>query len=199
MEMVSRMFNSEFDRSLWLMIISDKNNRYNIINFIKSIPNDLFYFMDIELDKYMKYEESNVGILDRGDICLRGECKSRFNGKYSFIIDMIQNSLTITKSIFVNNQYKKEFEIVLFAKSRYNNVDLFSSQLLGNIVNYNNENKSEYGLIDGILGKMVVCSDNNGGKKYKRIGNISEKMELENIFNRNNLVRVKKNSVRRGY
>lgn len=188
------MFNSEFDRSLWLMIISDKNNRYNIINFIKSIPSDLFCLMDIELDKYMKYEESNIGILDRGDICLRGECRARFNSKYSFIIDMIQNSLTITKSIFVNNQYKKEFEIVMYAKSRYNNIELFNSQLLGNIVNYNNDIKSEYGLIDGILGKMVVCSDNTGGKKYKRIGKISERMELENLFDRNNLIRVRKKS-----
>ena len=105
---------------------------------------------------------------------------------------MIQNSLTITKSIFVNSQYKKEFQIVLYAKSRYNDVDLFSTQLLGNIFNYDNANKFEYGLIDGILGKMVVCSDNSGGKKYKRISNISDRMNLENLFNRNNLVRVRR-------
>ena len=188
------MFNSEFDRSLWLMIISDKNNRYNIINFIKSIPSDLFCLMDIELDKYMKYEQSNVCILDREDICLYGECNSRFDGKYSFVIDMISNSLTITKSIYVNEHYKKEFEIVMYAKSRYNNTDLFSSQSLGNIVNYSDNIKSEYELIDGILGKMVVYSDNGSLKKYKRVSKISERMQLENIFDRNNLVRVRKNS-----
>jgi len=192
MEMIIEMFNNEFDRSLWLMLISDKNNRYNIINFIKSIPNDLFCIMDIELDKYKKYEESNIDILDRGDICLYGECNSRFNGKYSFVIDMICNSLTITKSIYINEHYRKEFEIVMYAKSRYNNDDVFDSQLLGNIINYNDEIKSEYELIDGILGKMVVYSDNGSMKKYKRIGKISERMELENIFNRNNLVRVRK-------
>ena len=98
------MFNSEFDRSLWLMIIGDKNNSYNIINFIKSIPSELFNLIDIELDKYMKYEQCNISILDREDICLYGECNSRFNGKYFFVIDMIQNSLTITKSIYVNEK-----------------------------------------------------------------------------------------------
>ena len=125
--------------------------------------------MDIELDKYMKYEQSNVCILDREDICLYGECNSRFDGKYSFVIDMISNSLTITKSIYVNEEYRKEFEIVMYSKSRYNNIDSFSSQLLGNIVNYSDDIKSEYELIDGILGKMVVYSDNGSLKKYKRV------------------------------
>lgn len=186
------MFNSEFDRSLWLMIISDKNNSYNIINFIKSIPSELFKLIDIELDKYMKYEQCNISILDREDICLYGECNSRFNGKYSFVIDMIQNSLTITKSIYVNDHYRKEFEIVMYAKSRYNDVELFNTQLLGNIVNYTDDIKSEYELIDRIFGRMVVCSENGSLKKYKRIGKISEGMQLENIFNRNNLVRIRK-------
>ena len=186
------MFSEEFDRSLWLMLISDKNNREDIINFIRSVPKELYEQMSIQLEKYKNYEECNVDILDREDICLYGSCNGKYDLKYLFVVDMIQNSLTISVGSNMDMNFIKSYEITLYAKSRYNSVDLFSSQLLGNVVNHTDGVRTEYELIDGLLGRMVVYSNNGGLKKYKKVSRNEDNLQLDNLFNNHSVSRVRK-------
>lgn len=186
------MFSQEFDRSLWLMLISDKNNREDIISFIKYIPDDLYEQIYIHLDKYRNYEECNVSISNREDICLYGSCYGKYNEKYSFIVDTAQNSLTISMGIERNGTFMKAFEITLYAKSSYNSTDALDKQFLGYVVNYTDETKTEYELIDGKFGKIVVYSNNRFLKKYKKVNKNSENVELDKLFEKNGFSRTKK-------
>lgn len=186
------MFSQEFDRSLWLMLISDKNNREDIINFIKSIPNELYKQIRIQLDKYEKYEQSDINILDREDICLYGSCNGKYDLKYYFVIDMIQNSLTISMGSNRDMNFIKSYEIILYAKSRYNNVELFNTQLLGNIINHTDDIKTEYELIDGLFGRMVVYSNDGSLKKYKKVTRNTDNLQLDNLLNNRGISKVRK-------
>ena len=186
------MFSEEFDRSLWLMLVSDKNNREDIVNFIRSIPKELYQQIYIQLEKYKEYEDCDIDILDREDICLYGSCNGKYNSKYFFIVDMIQNSLTISMGSNRDMNFIKSYEITLYAKSRYNSVDLFSSQLLGNIINHTDDVKTEYELIDGLLGKMVVYSNNGSLKRYKKVSKNVDSLQLDNLLNDRGISRVRK-------
>jgi len=42
---------NDFDRTLWLMLISDRKNRNDIGEFIKNVPKDLLERIHLELDK----------------------------------------------------------------------------------------------------------------------------------------------------
>lgn len=186
------MFSEEFDRSLWLMLVSDKSNRDDTINFIRSIPNELYQQICIQLQRYKQYEEENIDILDREDICLYGSCNGKYGLKYLFIVDMIQNSLTISVGSNSDMNFIKSYEITLYAESRYNSVDLFSSQLLGSIINYTDDVKTEYEIVDGLLGRMVVYSNNGGLKRYKKVSRNIDNLQLDNLFNNRGLGRVRK-------
>ena len=52
------VINSSFDRSLWLMLACDRKNRYDIADFIRNIPNDLFERIYVELKMCSKRDDS---------------------------------------------------------------------------------------------------------------------------------------------
>ena len=56
------IFNSEFDKSLWLMIKGDIKNRKKIVDFVKSIPYELILDIRDNLVEYDKYKMDNIGI-----------------------------------------------------------------------------------------------------------------------------------------
>ena len=186
------MFNQEFDRSLWLMLVSDKNNREDMINFISCLPNELYEQINIQLDKYKDYEERNVYLFEREDTCLCGNCLGKFNEKYSFIIDMVENSLTIIMGIEREDIFMKAFEVTLYAKSRCNDIDILDEQLLGYVINHTDGIKTKYVLVDTLFGKMVMYSGNGIFKKYKRIEKNSENMDLSILFDKTGISKVRK-------
>jgi len=51
------IINSGFDRTLWLMLACDRKNRYDIADFIKNIPEDLFERIYEELEKCPKNDD----------------------------------------------------------------------------------------------------------------------------------------------
>lgn len=186
------MFSQEFDRSLLMMLFTDKNKRKNIINFIKYLPNELYVKLYIQLDKYQKYEDNNVDIFDREDFCLYGEYIMGNNIKYSFIIDMVQKSLTITYSSLLNNNLNKHYEITLFDNSRYNNNEFLGKQLLGSFLDCEKNMKTEYEFISTKIGNMIVYSDNGFFKKFKRVNDELENIDLYNYLNEFCYIRTRK-------
>ena len=68
------MFSEEFDRSLWLMLVSDKNNREDIVNFC-SIKG--FSVSDMEIDIIYNFIQKNYNdLLNKNDkILLELKCK----------------------------------------------------------------------------------------------------------------------------
>lgn len=188
------IFSKELDESLWLMLESDKKNRRKVSEFLKAVPSELYEQISIQLDKYREYEDSGIDILERDTICLYGNCLDQNNYKYSFIVDMINHSLSISKSFFRENEYVKQFELTMYAKSRYNSVDVFGRQMLGSIYESGMSGKYEYDLVDMLFGKMIICSYDNNIKKYKRvkINDILDDIRIEDLSSKKGNSRVKK-------
>ena len=46
------MFSEEYDRTLWLMLVSDKLGRDSLVNFIKDIPSECYSEIHGMIDKY---------------------------------------------------------------------------------------------------------------------------------------------------
>ena len=194
------IFSEELDKSLSLILESDKKNRDKIKCFIENIPASLFQQIYDKLEEYREYESRNLDIFDLDDLCLHGECNyydNRF--KYSFVIDLVSNTLSIINCMLINGDYKDNTELTLYMGSRYNNVDVFGRQYVGSFTNYITKSKIEYDLINTLLGLMVEysCFDykrmSEGLKKYKRVNTNTINCKLE-LSNKDSLCRVKKMS-----
>ena len=192
------IFNEELDKSLCLMLESDKKNKEHIECFINSIPSEVYQQIYDKLREYEEYECGKLDIFELDNLCLYGECnyyEGRF--KYSFVIDMVDNSLKITKNMLISGEYKDYAELTLCMGSRYNDVNVFGRQYIGSYTNYVTKNKTEYNLISTLIGLMVEysCYDykkmSEGFKKYKRVNLDLILMEL-NLSNDRGLSRVRK-------
>ena len=169
------IFNKKLDESLRLIIGSDGKRRDKVISFIKSIPSELFDQIYIQLEKYEEYEKNSVDIFDREDYCLKGECVNNYDKKYTFVIDMFDESITIAryvssslnKFLQIDDGYTKTFEITLYAQNRYNNIDNFDEQRLGRIFNSVQNISIDYKVIKTIIGNMITYLDDYGFRKYQ--------------------------------
>lgn len=197
------IFNKELDESLRLMLESDRKRRDKIINFVLSIPDDLYQKIYVELSKYNEYEQNNIDLFDREDFCLSGETINTNNCKYSFVIDMIENSITISRykieddmkrSMNAEDGCEKVFEITLYASTRYNNISNFKYQKLGKFIDNITGIDVEYDLKSTKFGNMVTFLDDIGFRKYQKVNCKENNIELD----RESLCKTKtKNRVRR--
>lgn len=191
------IFNKELDKSLWLILESDKKNRDRIKCFVESIPNDLYQQIYNKLDEYSEYEKGHLNMFDLDDFFLKGECLGYLNKKYSFVIDIVGNSLSITESMLINGKFKDLIELTLFMGSRYNSVEISGRQSIGSFTNYVTKNVVNYDLINTLLGLMIEysnydyrkCAD--GFKKYKRI-NTNLIVDELNLSSKEGITRVRK-------
>ena len=179
------IFNEELDKSLYLILESDNKNRENIKCFVESIPSEVFKQIYDKLEEYKEYENGNLDIFELDDLCLHSECNYYDNGfKYSFVIDMVAKSLSITRSMFVNGGYKDNAMLTLCMGCRYNDVNVFGRQYIGSFTNYITKNNTEYDLISTLIGLMVEYSTydykrmSERFKKYKRVNLNSNSLEI---------------------
>ena len=61
------IFNEKFDNSLWLMVNNDKNNKDDIVAFVKNLPNELYQLIYSRLDEYKQYREGKIDVLENSD------------------------------------------------------------------------------------------------------------------------------------
>ena len=187
------IFNNEFDESLRLIVRNDKKVGIKILKFIRELPEELGKSLNEKLVKYEEYREKGF---NNGEIeyCLMGNYSCN-NYHYLFIIDMVENSLTIVKNEFSASGFKKIFEIVLNAKTGYNNIDAFGKQILGKINDGYLDSSIQYSLVDTMFGRMVVSSNNNGIKKYRKNIEDSDILDLDNIDDINKKKNIRKRKI----
>lgn len=193
------IFNKNLDESLRLIIESDSKRRDKIVSFIKSIPEELFNQIYVQLEKYEKYEENGIDIFDREDYCLKGECVNDYDKKYTFVIDMFDDSITIAryvpsslnKFLQVDDGYTKTFEITLYSQNRFNNTDNFDEQRLGKIFNNVQNTSVDYKVIKTIIGNMVTYLDDYGFRRYQSF-ELNDNCDDLNIDSLNNISRNRK-------
>lgn len=185
------IFNKEFDKSLGLILECDRSNRGKIINFLNSIPCELYEQIYIQLEKYNEYINRTIDVLDIEDFCLYGEYNREGIDNTSFVIDIIDNSITINKSLYNGKKCVDDFKLTLCSDSRFNNIALLGKQTLGSFRNYTQRVSWEYDLVNTMFGMRVLCSNNYGFKKYGKFTN-SDDLSLEKLGNKGNLVKVRK-------
>lgn len=187
------IFSEDFDSALCMILESDKKNKEKILGFIDSMPSDFYKKISLALEKYYEYEENQIDVFDREDICLMGETLDVDNCKYSFLIDMMIHSLTITKSEKNDNNYNKVFELTLFSNSGFNNIDVFGKQVLGSLYDVYDSVKLNYNLVDTMFGRMFNVT---GAviNRYRRIPfkSTSRGIDIQNSAITNGYSRVRR-------
>ena len=191
------IFNSEFDRALWLMVKGDIKNRRKIIDFIKSIPSELILSIRNSLLEYDKYKIENEGISheDREYRCFNKQIYNSIGELYSFNIDIRSDILSITKSIYIMGAYYKSFSLELVNMDR--SIELSKVIEIGNISysveGVRNLRNINYGIMDIGLINVLVSSVNNGVYSFCGFVNVDKDINLKLDNNSGKLIRTKKN------
>ena len=154
----------EFGRSLKLMMAGEKEYSEFVYEFICSVPGGLCVQIQEALEKYKRYEEMNVSVLDREDFFISGECVASSKDKYFFSIDMVDDSLTINKTSFEDGNV---FEITLFGILKGRDIDYVRSEWLATV--NTGEDVIFYSLVNNFLGQFVVSSKNGKLRSFKKI------------------------------
>ena len=187
------IFNNEFDKSLWFMIKGDIKNRKKIVDFIKSIPYNLILDIRENLIEYDKYKMDNIGI-DYDNRVYRSFNKQIYSSigeLYSFSIDVRNDILSITKSIYIMGAYYKNFSIEL---CNIDNLSKLNSigKLCYPVDGVNNLMNINYSIGDIGLTNVLVSSVNKDRYRFCGFINLDEdiNLNLDNISGK--LIRTKK-------
>lgn len=161
--------------------------------FIKNIPQNVYEEIYSILGEYNEYMRNDANILSRRDISISKDVLGTDECNYSLDLDMVLDSLTIIKSIFVNGRFQKEFELKVYAGNKVNIVDLFGQQMLGCFYDKTDNIYVDYDLVDTLLGRMVAYSENGNFKKYKWISlsEIPEEFNIRDFSDKYAIVRTR--------
>lgn len=210
------IFNEDYDRSLWLILSGNKNNRERIANFIKEIPEELYKQIRKSLLRYREYLNKNRGILvcDREPIEFSGEFETAGDMLYWYSIDAVTGELEIGKGIKVEKEVLDVFQLTLYplTKRQYRKMTTLNDYLLGEIIfNYTEEeingeiclvdsDSAEFKLITLPFDKTIVKSFESFPYMRDRFGFVDVKSssqdysisDLSNKDRLNRLVRSKR-------
>ena len=190
------LFDNNFDKTLWLLIKSDRRNRGKIIDFVKSIPDEFILMIQEGLVEYEKYKLENdcISFDDREYRCFDNQMYNSMGELYSFNIDTKKDILSITKSIYILGAYYRNFNIKLKNLSNIN--DKSNMKDIGNmcyaIDGVGNLRKISYDIMNIGLTNVLISSSNNDIYRLCGVVEIDKDIDL-NLDNINGkLVRIKK-------
>lgn len=201
------IFDKNYDDVLWLLIEGDRNNRDIIINFIKSIPNELLVKIQNTILEYNSYKLSKE---NNDYIGFYGEMYDKNGDLYSFNIDEDSDVLKLSRSTYNYGKYYNNFNLVLSSYNDINQLSDYSKVILGCLsynykhVIYDNSvclgdcTKIKYDLVKLPFGNILVSS--NGDLLFKRRISVVSTDKLGNDYTIedvrdgkiNNLVRSRK-------
>lgn len=185
------IFDKNYDKSLWLILMNDKDNREEIIKFIKNIPKELYVKLNAALKKYYEFESSAKGD-SISDFILCGEVVDSNQDIYSFYINPKDGVLNLAKHVLNKFQYYYcSVELFLVPYGLDENLEIFNKQLIGKIWCATDERKFietysvadydyiKYEFINMFCGNaLIVCSSNT----KKRIRKINRR-EMKDDYN----------------
>lgn len=127
------IFNENYDKVLWLMLLGNKNNSERIIEFIKSIPDEFLPVIQNTIEEYNKYRLENNSSLNVKNRCFNGEFNDGREYIYCFSIDNESGLLLLGRCSYEYGVYFNDFEMKLSSYVDNNQIDIFSKQKLGEI------------------------------------------------------------------
>jgi len=200
------IFNKKIDKRIWLMLVADKQNNDNIIQFITNIPEELKNKILDKLEIFVEYKKT--GVKNFSYLC--GECDIDNRLLYSFEIDPYFEEIEMGYMECHNGIYRDVFKMTLYLGDNFENIRKIRKSYIGKIqyninvenidglFNLVNSSENEYNLIETSLGCMVLYSKDNGKviKNHFTVVDLSsmpEELSLEDIMDKKSLnVRRKK-------
>lgn len=180
------MFHIDYDKTLSLILEGDKFNRDKIKDFLESIPKEIQIQIKDAIDKWCYYEDNGVVLTKRNEFCFFGEYTMEDNYRYWFELDMLLNSLTIKKSMYLKDSYEDLLELSLCAPSTYMRVENNGYQHLGHFMyGYGIKETINYDLVDTFLGLMVTIRSKNNFSRFKIVN-------MDNLDNKKGRKRSRK-------
>jgi len=169
---------------------NDRRNRNEIANFIKDIPNDLNLLIEDKLGVYEEYLNGKRSFYEGNAVfCLSDSLKFNSDYMYSFIIDMVEDSITIKKSKINKDGLENENELVLCAETTYNSISTLGKQRLGTFKC--NGNIVDYNFINTVFGLMFVISKDGILNKFKRVRNTDD-FKNNSVYSNESFIKVRK-------
>ena len=196
------------DKSLWLILSAERENRDKIIDFINSIPNELKLLIKDRMNLYEDYKKTGEKKL----AYLCGEYNTQDDLLYFFEIDTYFKEIDMGCKKSNGYVYEDVFRLTLSLDDELLLIRNFDKKYIGRIeydiytenvdgiCSIKSSSENTYSLVKTPIGYMILYSrdDDKGVKKYYQridVSNISEKLNMEDIQdidNVNRLVRRKR-------
>ena len=178
------IFDLQYDKTLWLMMSVNKNNRKKIISFIEAIPNKLIIKIKNSLNEYKN--NKFYGIKNK---TLYGELNVDGEYLYHYHVNCLTGELTLGRSIYQYGVYFSDFEIKInmMIDDSYNlgEVSFDYENVIGNDGVFNgNKTTYTYVLIDLFSKKIVVSSKKDlvgSEKRFKVVNWIPEDYSMKDV------------------
>ena len=162
--------NEKIDKLLWLILVSDLENRDMIIDFISNMSDNLKIRMVKGLDMFEEYKKT--GIKNFTFLCGVDYID---NILYNFDIDIDNDEINIELMVSDGNIYREVFRISLYLGNDLENRKVYKKNYIGRI-EYNidtrvsdgvkkivNYSKCEYNLTRTMLGDIVTVGYDDTG------------------------------------
>lgn len=198
------IFDKNYDRTLWLMLKGDKDNRKIILEFIKLIPNHFLVKIQNTIKEYEEYKLDDNKELKKKNF--NGEWYDGEKYLYHFNIDKDNDTLFVGRNVFKYGMFNNDFGLLLVNDIDVSIMENFCEYLIGKVsFNYELINDGirivqgkytsiDYKLLNVVLGNVMVTSSRDRILFKNRMGfvdtdNIPDNYNLDDV---NRLVRNKK-------
>lgn len=190
------IFDNNFDKTLCLIIKGDRKNGKKIVEFIKSIPYEFILMVREGLVEYERYkiENERLSLDDRENKCFGEQIYNNIGELYSFNIDVKNDMLSITKSVYISGAYYRNFSIKLININDDKNKSMITEigSLCYAVDWVRNMKEIDYGMMNIGLTNVLVSSSNNDVYKLCGVVDLSKNFELNLEKANGRLVKTKR-------
>ena len=188
------IINKTYDKTLWLMLCSDRINRKRIIDFLNVIPIDLYNKIRVALGFYV-VKENNFSINKSDELYksyFNGEVKTSGDMKYWYMIDSKTGALSLGEKLLDGECEYDFFHMVIYPfDDRILKNDSYNDYFIGEITTGYLDDYSldkfddtiKFHLISFSFCDIVVSlySENRNKYRFVDIDKIPDKYSLSNL------------------
>lgn len=174
-----------YDKSLWLMLKVDRENRDRIIDFIKCIPYELHIQIQDSIRIYKEKVKDNDILFSECDYKLSGDFETNRHVLYWYDINIDNGSLTLGYSILYGYIYWDSIIMELVPYDEMYQLRYFDDELIGNLeYDFTTTetsiacNEKEYNIINTPFGNLII-SMLEDRQNRKRLG--INRVDIEKI------------------
>ncbi len=198
------IINDDFDRTLWLILVGDSENRYDIAKFISSFPKEMVERIHRELEKCNTENDS---------VIKKNFSKAFRNDKgntYLYAVNINGNEIKLKFSVFGNTtiQYEEnvELSIVCISLEKIKSMNSMYAEYIGNYLHIctrlslftncpiTNKNDRSYELVDGNQNDVIVQTFDENFSKHIVLDMIPSEIHMDDLYDKrsvNRLVKIK--------